>query len=585
MLTSLKKNHARLFLDDSKLVALKKQIEKDRALSELYLNIKKQADNLLDAAPTPFQITGPRMLKNCQQILSRVVTLALLFRHTRKESYKNRALLELQAAADFPHWNPDHFLDTAELCTAFGIAYDWLHADLSSDERLMIRTALLEKGLKVGLEAYESGIWWLDHKFNWNNVCHGGLSIGALAIADEEPDIAQAILQTAVEKLPISLANYGPDGAWQAGTDYWEYTTWYTALFIDALHTALGSDFDLGQTPGLDKTGFFPIYAESTTGSYYNFADAAIESTAKPCLFWLGRQFNEPHFIHANHRLVDRQLKNGDAVHPFHLVWYEKDVLPESALPASAYFRGTEAVFMRRSWENTDGLFVGFKGGLNQADHGHLDLGSFVLDAQSERWALDLGRDDYDLPGYFDKTEGGGRWHIFRLNNKSHNTLTLNDDLQRATAVAPVLKTHFSKDNQFAIVDLTSAYKPHAKKVLRGIALQDDDTVIMQDEIEWAADQKHVSWQLLTDAELEISKDGTKAVLHKNGKQMTARILSPVGATFDIKSAAQMPPENPNEGLLQLVIEHDETDELSVLCIAIGSHFVEASNIKPLADW
>ena len=56
------------------------------------------------------------------------------------------------------------------------------------------------------------------------------------------------------------------------------------------------------------------------------------------------------------------------------------------------------------------GWFVGFKAGSNGVNHSHLDVGSFVLEAKGVRWAVDLGPDDYDLPKYFDETEG--RWEF-----------------------------------------------------------------------------------------------------------------------------------------------------------------------------
>ena len=122
-------------------------------------------------------------------------------------------------------------------------------------------------------------------------------------------------------------------------------------------------------------------------------------------------------------------------------------------------------------------VFVGFKGGFNTADHAHLDIGSFVFDANGVRWAADLGRDNYDIPGYWDTPEGGGRWKIFRLNNFSHNTLTLNNDRQRIAARAPIVKSGFSDAKSFAVTDMSTAYEPHAKSVQRGVALNDNRTI------------------------------------------------------------------------------------------------------------
>jgi hypothetical protein len=582
MLASSPKGHPRLFLSEDGLNGLKKLATQDDTLSALIRNLRKSADSLMAAEPTPFQIVGPRMLKSCQQILSRVATLLLVYRMTGIQRYKERAFGELRSAAAFPHWNPDHFLDTAELCAAFGIAYDWLRPSTSGEETSFIRNALIDKGLRVGLQAYSDKAWWLEHRFNWNNVCHGGLSIGALAVADEEPALADTILSMAVEKLPISLANYEPDGAWQAGPDYWEYTTWYTALFIDALQTALDDDFHL-KTPGLGKTGLFPIHCTGPTGKYFNFADASVESKAKPSLFWLGRQFDRPELIHENHRLLKKQLAAGEPVDPFHFVWYIPEPFQISHLPTSTYFKGPETIFMRSAWKDPHAIFVGFKGGSNQADHGHLDIGSFVLDAFGIRWAADLGRDNYDLPGYWDGKEGGGRWKYFRLNNHSHNTLTLNDDLQRADAVAPVVRHSFSDEKSFAVMDLTAAYLPHARSVLRGIALTQEGTVIVQDEIDWAGDERKTSWNLLTDALIDCL-DG-KAEFLKSGKTLHASIVSPPGAEFSVATAAQAPPEEKNDGYRRLQVQIHAPPGKTVLCVVFGVRPNTKMDAVPLEEW
>ena len=98
-------------------------------------------------------------------------------------------------------------------------------------------------------------------------------------------------------------------------------------------------------------------------------------------------------------------------------------VNPKAAgLPLDKYFRGAEVAVLRSDWENPQALFVGFKAGDNKANHSHLDLGSFVFDAAGVRWAMDLGADDYNLPGYF----GGQRWNYYRLRAEGHNTLVIN---------------------------------------------------------------------------------------------------------------------------------------------------------------
>ena len=56
-----------------------------------------------------------------------------------------------------------------------------------------------------------------------------------------------------------------------------------------------------------------------------------------------------------------------------------------AALPLGRYFRDAEVVSMRSDWGDKDQIFVGFKAGDNKANHSHLDLGSFVMDALGTR--------------------------------------------------------------------------------------------------------------------------------------------------------------------------------------------------------
>src|SRR6185437_13853424 len=113
--------------------------------------------------------------------------------------------------------------------------------------------------------------------------------------------------------------------------------------------------------------------------------------------------------------------------------------------------------------------FVGFKGGSNAANHAHLDLGSFVLDALGQRWAVDLGPDDYNLPGYF----GNKRWTYYRLTTAGHNTLTIDGENQAPSARAPLLAYWSSPDRALAVADLTAAYGKHGTRATRGIELLD----------------------------------------------------------------------------------------------------------------
>ena len=47
---------------------------------------------------------------------------------------------------------------------------------------------------------------------------------------------------------------------------------------------------------------------------------------------------------------------------------------------------------MRTSWTDPAAIFVGVKGGSASDNHAHMDAGSFVMEADGVRWAMDFGR-------------------------------------------------------------------------------------------------------------------------------------------------------------------------------------------------
>jgi len=83
----------------------------------------------------------------------------------------------------------------------FAIGYDWFYTYWNQDQRNIIKSAIIEKGLCRALMAYddravEGHSWWIKIEHNWNQVCNGGIGMGALAIADEEPKLSEYIPAT-----------------------------------------------------------------------------------------------------------------------------------------------------------------------------------------------------------------------------------------------------------------------------------------------------------------------------------------------------------------------------------------------------
>jgi hypothetical protein len=357
------------------------------------------------------------------------------------------------------------------------------------------------------------------------------------------------------------MAEFAPDGAWAEGPGYWNYATTYNVVFLAALDTALGTDFGLSGIRGFAEAGAFPLYLTGPLNRTFNYADGGDGAIRAPHLFWLARKFQRPTYAAYQARLASPA--------PLDLLWYEPQPTAKSvadSLPPDKHFRGADIVTMRSAWNDRNALFVGFKAGDNKANHSHLDLGSFVFDALGQRWAVDLGAENYNLPGYF----GRARWTYYRLRAEGQNALVLNpgpEPDQEPTAAGRIERFESKPGRAIAIADLTAAYAKHARGVRRGIALIDRRQFLVQDEVR--ADKPVDAWWFMhTAAAIDISADGRSATLKQGGATMRTELLSPREAKFETRSATPLPgspnPErqNANAGIRKLTVQITGAREL-----------------------
>ncbi|MCD4826059.1 MAG: heparinase II/III family protein [Phycisphaerae bacterium] len=610
ILSTLRKGHPRLLFttDDEK--RIKELAKTNELLAELINQVTKNAERMLTEPVIVFKRNSRKRvvyLGSSRTALARITTLAMAYRMTGDKRFAERARKEMMAGVEHgvthKNWNPSHFLDLAELCCGMAIGYDWLYDTLSEKDRATIRKAIVEKALKPGLKAYDgrgySPGWWLQRS-NWNQVCNAGLLLGALAVADEEPEIARKTVRYAINSIPYGMTHYAPDGAYREGVPYWRYGTSFNVMFINALETALGSDFGLCKTEGFEKTGFFLLQMIGPFGQSFNFADTGGSGFgAAHAMFWLGKKFNKPGYSWYNRTYLEKAFagckKSGKTYKqyyfgsgrffPLAVAWFDDRAKAPTAL--ASFFGGyVHMAAIRSSWDK-NAIYLAFKGGNNQAGHAHLDIGSFVLDADGVRWAADLGADQYKLPGYFNRRKQ--RWNYYRTSTRSHNTLVIGNKNQNdKDSVSEIIKSLSTPSRVHAVVDMTNAYRGQAKKVRRGVAMLDRNAILIQDEITAPVDD--VRWGMLTHAKIKL--DGAKAILTRGGKTLSAEILEPAGAKFEIVSTT--PPtekEKQNKGtrMLATTIKPGKSKRVRIVILLkpVGENWKETPTpkIKPLANW
>jgi len=478
---------------------------------------------------------------------------------------------------------------------AVSIGYDWLYNEISEGDRNTIKKAIIEKGLEPSLLTENSS--WVKAYNNWNQVCNAGMTYGALAIFEDDPDLAKSIIQRATVSIKLPMGDYEPGGTYPEGYSYWGYGTSFNIMFLSAMEKAFGTETGIKINTGFLKTASYLENMTGPTGNSFNYSDAGTGGGLNPAMFWFAERLKDPTLLWSErYHLENRNLPN-DRLLPAVMIWGAGITMDKITPPLKLMWVGqgkNPVALMRTSWTDKNALYVGLKAGSPSVNHGHMDAGSFIMEADGERWAVDLGMQDYNSletagVDLWNMKQSSQRWEVYRYNNFVHNTLTINDSLQKVNGYSVISSYSDNPAMMNAVTDLTYLYKDDLKKVKRGIALIDKKYVLIRDEIETLNKEAKVSWNMLTSANVTlIGKD--VAELTKNGRKLTIRVKSPSGA--EILATGAVPRHSfdaPNPGIslvgFEITVPADSKEDLVVLLLPEGAMENEIITGIGLASW
>lgn len=527
-------DHPVLLLQKGEEEQIRTLLDTEPTWEEMHFAILRKCNYFLGQPLLQRKLIGRRLLSVSRECIRRVFYLSYAYRMTGQDQFLERAEAEMLEVAAFADWNPTHFLDVAEMTIGMAIGYDWLYHELPESSRQAIRQAIAKKGLEPSFDSQNNSFVWSTN--NWNQVCNTGMTFGALAIADVYPDLAKKVIDRAKESIKLPMEVFKPDGAYPEGYAYWGYGTTMNVLFLQLMEEAFGTDEGLAELPGFLQTAEFLQHMLGVSQQCYNWGDCSLGGSLKPAMFWFAQKTNDPSLLWMENKFL--QTSNFDQftwqrLLPMVLIWAKDIPLSSIAEPNRKVWIGqgpNPVALMRTSWSDPDAIYLGFKAGSPSVNHGQMDVGSFIMEADGVRWAADFGKQDYESLEskgikVFGRTQDAQRWSIFRYNNLAHNTLTIDHAHQRVDGYGKIDRYSDDPAFSFAISDITGVYQGQVQQATRGVGILDEQYVIVQDEIETMNQVTHIRWTMMTTAEVVLTERG--ATLTAEGKRLKLQVNGP----------------------------------------------------------
>lgn len=280
--------HPRLWLSPSKADEFSKALAADDTHCSWDVFFKKSVAPWMNREIIPEPVGYPNHQRvapvwrqtyiDCQEVLYAIRHLAVGGAITRDEQMLDRAKDWLLSVAN---WNPDgttsrgytdEWAFRINLALAWG--YDWLYDRLNTEEKAVVKEALLVRTRETAIHIIKhANIQLFPFDSHAVRAVSAVLIPASIALLDEDKNNeAREWLDYSIEFLYTVYSPWGDsDGGWAEGPHYWMTGMAYLIDAANMLKSFTG--IDLYQRPFFQKTGDFPLYTKAPGTRRATFGD------------------------------------------------------------------------------------------------------------------------------------------------------------------------------------------------------------------------------------------------------------------------------------------------------------------------
>lgn len=322
---------------------------------------------------------------------------------------------------------------------------DWLPVEV-------VEKAFTEINRRVLVPFIESEVpysWWETDRCNWSAVCAGSIGMAAIymnrlkQLSDEKKEIC---IKRVCDALDCYLDGMEEDGACTEGLGYYSYGMSYYAAFAELLYQETDGAIDLMKKPKCEKIATFQQKCYFGGGVSVSFSDGSSKEPFLPGLtaylahcfpqveipdYVLARGLESDHCYRwlTNERNIrwlmayEWKIEAEDIGKNLGVI-IEKYIMQESQLSREKQKEPSYDLLPSAQWmicKNAEGNGFAAKGGHNDENHNHNDIGHFLCVYDGEMLLTDLGAGEY-TKDYF----SNGRYGILCNRSMGHSVPLIN---------------------------------------------------------------------------------------------------------------------------------------------------------------
>ena len=495
---------------------------------------------------------------NVETYTSKLQYLAFAWQMTGEDKFADAFYLLAIELDKWEHWGEGHFLNVADGSYAYAVGFDWIyHAfDNQESKRIQLADILYRKGLMKGYysikydgkgaliqdycdfsiskRAGASGAWrTVNRTNNWQTVCGGGMIAAALVLAEygEYKSDCLYVIENYVKSFEKCLLQFLPDGSYPESASYWAYCVNTLMKTLVAFEESCGRSYGYKDVVGLYESYYYAAGicdSDFTVWGYHDSSKSTLDATT---FYMASKVFDDKNLAAFRNKMI---FSSKTSMSLTDVLFYDPSFTStEYDIPLDYNFAGIHTATFRSSLES-GATYTGLHVGPTVHDHSDFDTGNFILRMGGIDWCGDPGSEDYNVPGFWNTSQGGTRFRLYRKSLEGHSTIVIrSDELVHGQkhvqfkGTFPVINTFYSDEyGGYAVSNMRSQYGSTCSGAYRGVLMTNSRrTVVLQDEISFSTPTS-LTWVLNLAGMISVSDDGKSltSTSYINGKNIVLRL-------------------------------------------------------------